>query len=93
MSRFTSVPRATWRVSAWEFREAQRRATEASCLPDGQRWDAMKRIAADYGISLRTLYRWMHYTVHETRVGPFSALFIVNSGRLPSQVTPWEKAA
>lgn len=80
-----------WGVSEWEYREAVRRVRNAP--PKGQgRAEAMRRIAADYGVSLRTLQRWMTYDVQAVRCGKYEALFVIGKKR-PSQVTPWEKAA
>jgi hypothetical protein len=81
-----------WRVSEWEFREACRRTRQANALPRGQRDAAKRCIASEYGVSPRTLERWIHYEVHTVRVAGYAAMFIVGN-RTPSQVTPWEKVA
>lgn len=80
-----------WRVSEWEFREAVRRTRDAQRLPRG-RTDAKRRIAADYGVCVRTLERWVAYDVRSVKVGKHVALFVLGRGA-PSQVTPWERAA
>jgi hypothetical protein len=88
-----AAPKAQWPLSEWEYHEAVRRSRDALRLPNGQRNDALLRIAADYGICKRTLYRWVKYSVHEVRVGRYVALFVANPGKTPAQVTRWEKAA
>lgn len=72
-----------WNVSEWEFREACRRARSVRKLPRGTRMDAKAAIAADYGISTRTLERWLHYDVHSVKCAGFVALFVTSgkSGR------------
>jgi DNA-binding transcriptional MocR family regulator len=81
-----------WRVSEWEFHEAVRRTREAEQLPRGQRTPEKRRIAADYGVSVKTLERWLGYSVQTVACGKYRAMFVISTGR-PSQVTPWEKAA
>ena len=81
-----------WSVSWWEFEEVRRKLREISALPRGQRQAARRTLAAAYGVSDRTLYRWAHYTVREVACGKYRALFVIGKNR-PSQVTPWEKAA
>jgi hypothetical protein len=81
-----------WPVSEWEALEAQRRARDAARLPRGFRSEARRRIAADYGISPRTVERWANYKIRTVRCAGWSALFVVGQRR-PSQVTPWEKVA
>ena len=81
-----------WKLSEWEFREAVKRTRAAKRLPKGDRSEAYRRIAADYGVSVRTLERWVTYDVRSVRCGKFEALFVIGKKR-PSQVTPWEKAA
>ena len=81
-----------WKLSEWEFREAVRRTREAKALPKGSRADAYRRIASDYGVSVRTLERWLGYDLRTVRCGKYEALFVIGKKR-PSQVTPWERAA
>lgn len=85
-------PRSAWPVSEWEFREAARRIADALTLKRGERMPALRLIAADYGVSVRTLWRWAKYDVREVQVGKYRALFILGTGE-PSRVTRWEKAA
>lgn len=85
-------PRTRWGISEWEFREAQRRIGDAFRLPAPQRGVALRRIAPDYGVSTRTLYRWRTYEVQEVEVGHYRALYIVGKGE-PSRMTRWERAA
>ena len=84
--------RTNWPISEWEFREAQRRIQDVLRLPKGQRLQPLREIAADYGVSVRTLWRWAKYDVREVQVGNHRALFIIGRGE-PSRVTGWEKAA
>ena len=83
---------AWWHLSEWEFREAVKRTRAALRLPHGQRSEALRRVAVDYGICERTLRRWLTYDVKALRIGSYEALFVLKNGK-PSQVTPWEKAA
>jgi hypothetical protein len=81
-----------WNVSEWEFREAVKRTRAAQKLPRGERGAVKRSIAADYGVCVKTLERWLSYDVRSVKLAGFVALFVI-SGRRPSQVTPWEKAA
>ena len=90
--RINVGPRCDFRVSDWEFREAVDRMRHAMTLPRGERRAVIRGIAIDYGVSERTLYRWIRYTLHTIRVGKYEALFVIGSGT-PSQVTHWEQAA
>ena len=88
----TSARGPYWAISDWEFREAVRRTRDAQRLPVGQRSEAKRQIAVDYGVCVRTLERWVGYRVRSVRVGGFVALFILCKGE-PSQATRWERAA
>lgn len=81
-----------WPVSAWEFEEVKRKLREIAAMPHGQRKRARQNLAASYGLSERTLCRWVHYDVKSVRCGRYEALFVIGKNR-PSQVTPWEKVA
>ena len=87
-----NLARADLPLSMWEVRECVARVHRAMALPRGQRSEAVRRVAADYGVSDRTLYRWRKCRFIEGEIGGFTALFIVGNGE-PSRVTPWEKAA
>lgn len=89
----TSQSLPFWFVSEWEFHEAVRRTREAIRLPYGQRDAALRGIAAEYGVSARTLRRWVGYKVTTVKCDKYHALFVIGAGRRPSQVTPWERAA
>lgn len=80
-----------WPVSEWEFREAVGRVRTVLEGPKPH-VPHMESIALDYGVSVRTLYRWARYDVRSVRCGKYEALFVIGKNR-PSQVTPWEKAA
>lgn len=92
MTDRSSWPHNLWGISQWEFSEAVRRINDALRLPWGQRQTVLRSIAADYGVSVRTLYRWPSYKVHNVKVGKFHALYVIGK-RGPSRVTPWEKVA
>lgn len=81
-----------WPVSVWEFTEVKRKLREIAVLPHGQRGRARQAMAADYGVSERTLLRWAAYDVEAVRCAGYEALFVVGRNR-PSQVTPWEQVA
>lgn len=85
-------PRSLWLISEWEFREARRRINDAFRLIRPFRGAALRGIATDYGVSIRTLYRWRTYDVREVAIGEWRALYIIGAGE-PSRMTRWERAA
>lgn len=80
-------------VSEWEYREIVKRVVSARCLPRGERTAVMRSIAADYGLSVRTLHRYAGRELTPVRVGRHSALFLVDRRMTPRRVTAWEEAA
>ena len=42
----------------------------------GKGMPVLRSIAADYGVSVRTLWRWAKYDVREVQVGKYRALFV-----------------
>jgi hypothetical protein len=80
-------------VSDWEFEEIVERVNRALSLPKPHRGDRLRSIASEYGVSVRTLYRWRGKKLYPVKVGPYCALFSWRKGAIPVRVTGWERAA
>ena len=79
-------------LSEWEWAELMKRARSAQLLPPGERGFTFRSIAADYGISVRTIHRYLRAELTPVKVGRHRALFMVRKHRPPTQVTGWEAA-
>ena len=79
-------------VSSWEWAELMKRVHSAPKRGTGERTDALRRIAVDYGISVRTIHRYLRAELTPVKVGRHRALFLVRRDGAPSQVTAWEAA-
>lgn len=49
-------------------------------------------IAHLYGVSKRTIYRYMKGDLVDVTVGRFSATFLIEPGRNPRRAGPWREA-
>ena len=89
---FTNGNYASLLLSDYEFEEVVERIERALSAPKGMRADWMRRIAWEYGVSVRTLYRWRNKKLYPVKVGPYRALFSWKKGQIPVRVTGWDKA-
>jgi hypothetical protein len=80
-------------LSEWELAEMIGRARDASKFSYGQRGAAFRSIAADYGVSVRTVQRYLRTELKPVKVAGYRALFLIRQDRAPTQVTTWERAA
>lgn len=78
-------------LSADQIAGVRMKALTVHTLPASLRTEAMNRIGREYGISRRTVYRYMQSHTFEVVVDGWRAMFTVTDKR-PRQSSPWVKS-
>lgn len=75
------------------FLAVREAAARLRYIPHGEREAELRRIAEEFGVSTRTIHRYLRNDVEIHEVAGWRAAFEVRPGEPPRRVTPWEPSA